>query len=151
MESWPRQCHSCGIRSYLNPLPVVVVLLPVASGIIVIRRNNEPQKGKLALPGGYLDCGETWQEGARRELFEETGIEIGSDEITLYDVQNGLDDTLVVFGLATRQPLTVYKPFHSEETTEVVLIARPIELAFTMHTKAVQRYFSEVLSLGSAL
>jgi len=142
-DTWPKRCHACGTRSYLNPLPVVVVLLPVAAGLVVIRRNNEPQKGTLALPGGYLDCGETWQEGARRELLEETGIEIGSDDISLYDVQNGLDDTLVIFGLAEKKPISVLKLFYSMETIEVVLINRPVNLGFAMHTSVVQRYFSE--------
>ena len=66
---------------------MVVVLLPVAGGVVTIRRNIEPQKGWLTLPGGYLDLGETWQEGGRRELLEETGIDIGADAIRLYDVQ----------------------------------------------------------------
>ncbi len=140
---WPRRCSSCGNSSYLNPLPVVVVLLPVDNGIIVIRRNIEPQKGTLTLPGGYIDIGETWQEGAQRELFEETGISVPSEDITLYDVMNGLDNTLVIFGLAARQREDVYKPFSSSETQEVVLIREPIELGFTMHTRVVKRYFEE--------
>ena len=142
-ETWPRTCAGCGRKSYLNPIPVVVLLLPLADGIVVIRRGIEPRKGTLTLPGGYLDCGETWQEGAQRELFEETGIQVALEEIRLYDVQNGFDNTLVVFGLATRQPETVLKPFSSDETTEVVLIKRPIELGFPMHTEVVRRYFSE--------
>ena len=119
-QPWPRRCQSCQNTSYLNPLPVVVVLLPVGSGVIVIRRNIQPQKGTLTLPGGYLDLGETWQQGAIRELREETGISIAADTINLYDVQNGLDATLVIFGLASPQPLEVYIPFSSTETQEVV-------------------------------
>jgi ADP-ribose pyrophosphatase YjhB (NUDIX family) len=139
---WPRQCLACNARSYLNPLPVAVVLLPVADGVVVIRRNIEPQKGTLTLPGGYIDCGETWQEAASRELFEETGIRIAAGEMRLYDVQNGLDDTLVVFGLAAKQPIDVLKPFSSGETQEVVLIDSPMELGFIMHTRVVQRFFA---------
>ncbi|HIJ96356.1 MAG TPA: NUDIX domain-containing protein [Desulfuromonadales bacterium] len=140
---WPRTCSACGNKSYLNPLPVVVLLVPLGNGVVVIRRGIEPQKGTLTLPGGYLDYGETWQEGAQRELFEETGIAVPLEQITLYDVQNGLDNTLVIFGLAARQPETVLEPFSSSETTEVVLIDRPLELGFRMHTRIVQRYFSE--------
>ena len=142
-EPWPRSCRSCGNRSYLNPLPVAVVLTPVADGIVVIRRNIEPAKGTLTLPGGYIDLGETWQEAARRELLEETGIEIGVNDLTLYDVENGLDDTLVIFGLAARQPAEVVRQMATDEVQEVVLIDRPMELGFPMHSRIVARYFAK--------
>lgn len=142
-EPWPRTCRACGNKNYLNPLPVVVVLCPVNDGLVVIRRNIDPRKGTLTLPGGYLDLGETWQEGAKRELLEETGIDIAGSEVSLYDVQNGLDDTLVIFGLAEKQPGDVLKPFTSEETQEVHLIDRPVELGFVMHTRVVARYFAK--------
>ena len=140
---WPKKCRSCGQTSYLNPLPVVVALVPIAGGLVVVRRNIEPQKGTLTLPGGYVDLNETWQEGAIRELQEETGIAIGVEELRLYDVQNGLDDTLVIFGLAAAQPLERLKPFHSKETQEVTLIDGPVELGFPNHTRIVARYFAE--------
>jgi ADP-ribose pyrophosphatase YjhB (NUDIX family) len=143
-ETWPRNCRNCGNRTYLNPLPVAVVLLPVGEGIVVIRRNTEPRKGTLTLPGGYIDIGETWQEAARREVLEETGIAIGPGIISLYDVQNGLDGTIVVFGLAEKQAPEVLKPFSSEETQEVILISRPMELGFEMHTRIVERYFKAI-------
>lgn len=139
----PRTCKVCGNTTYVNPIPVAVVLLPVDRGIIVIRRNTEPQKGTLTLPGGYIDVGETWQEAGRRELLEETGIDTDSRELSLYDVMNGLDGTLVVFGLAERQPRSCVRPFTSAETQEVVLIDRPLELGFTMHTRMVARYFAD--------
>lgn len=143
-EPWPRQCQNCRNTSYLNPLPVVVVLLPIGRGILVIRRNIAPQKGTLTLPGGYLDLGETWQQGASRELEEETGIAVAKEQIELYDVQNGLDDTLVIFGLATPQPIERFQPFSSAETQEIVLIEKPIELGFPMHTEIVKEYFAEI-------
>jgi ADP-ribose pyrophosphatase YjhB (NUDIX family) len=142
-RGWPRRCRGCGHTSYLNPLPVVVAMLPIDGGLVVVRRNIEPQKGTLTLPGGYVDLGETWQEGAVRELQEETGIRIGVEEVTLYDVQNGLDHTLVIFGLTAPQPLERLRPFQSKETQEVTLIHRPVELGFPNHTRIVARYFAE--------
>ncbi len=141
--AWPRHCQNCQQTSYLNPLPVAVTLLPVGAGLIVIRRNIEPQKGTLTLPGGYIDLGETWQQAAARELLEETGVAIAEDQIRLYHVQNGLDDTLVIFGLAVPQPAEIYQPFSSPETQEVVLIDRPIDLGFPMHSAIVERFFRE--------
>ena len=142
-DSWPKKCSGCGNKTYLNPIPVAVVLAPVGNGIVVIRRNTEPQKGTLTLPGGYIDRGETWQEAGKRELLEETGIDIAASKLLLYDVMNGLDGTLVVFGLAPRQPERSLQPFASEETQEVALIDRPIELGFPMHTLIARRYFDE--------
>jgi 8-oxo-dGTP pyrophosphatase MutT (NUDIX family) len=85
--------------------------------------------------------GESWQEGGKRELYEETGIIIARDELALYDVMNGLDGTLIVFGLASRQPLSALQPFASEETQEVLLIDHSMDLGFSMHTQVVARYF----------
>lgn len=141
--AWPKRCHTCGNSSYLNPIPVVVVLLPVDDEIIVIRRGIEPAKGTLTLPGGYMDTGESWQEAGARELLEETGISVAADDIGLYDVMNGLDDTVVIFGLAQQQPAAIYRPFTSHETLEVVLIREPVELGFPMHTQVVGRFFAE--------
>lgn len=141
-RGWPRTCPQCRQTSYLNPLPVVVALVPIGTGVVVIRRNTEPQKGTLTLPGGYLDLGETWQQGASRELLEETGIAIPAAAISLYEVQNGWDDTLVIFGLAQPQPRDLIRPFSSAETQEVVLIEQPTQLGFPMHTAIVERYFA---------
>lgn len=140
---WPRTCPGCGTKSYLNPIPVVVVLVPLGDGLVVVRRNIEPSRGTLTLPGGYVDLGESWQEAGIREVLEETGITITAEELTLYDVANGLDDTLVIFGLAAPRPEGHLQPFSSKETREVALIAGPTELGFPMHTKVVARYFAQ--------
>src|ERR1700687_165917 len=59
---WPRACAECGQVSYLKPLPVAVTLVPVDDGLLVVRRGIEPGRGRLALPGGYINLGETWQQ-----------------------------------------------------------------------------------------
>lgn len=118
------------------------MIVPVGKGVVVARRNIEPQKGTLVLPGGYLDLGETWQEGAQRELYEETGIFVPLHEIELYDVSNGLDNTLVVTGLGKRQPESCLKPFSSTETQEIALIEEPLELGFPLHNLLIRRYFA---------
>ncbi len=142
VECWPRQCVACGNTTYCNPLPVAVVLVPAADGLVVIRRNTPPQKGTLTLPGGFIECGESWQEAARRELLEETGIDIPAAGIRLFDVQNGLDDTLVIFGLVQDRLPQTPEPFRSAETQEVLVIDAPKELGFPMHTDVVSSYFA---------
>jgi 8-oxo-dGTP diphosphatase len=46
--------------------------------VLLIRRKNEPFKGSYALPGGFVDVGERVEDGCRRELKEETGLEVGA-------------------------------------------------------------------------
>ena len=58
-QPWPRTCAGCARVSYLNPLPVAVLLLPAGGGLLCVRRAIEPGKGLLALPGGFIDVAET--------------------------------------------------------------------------------------------
>jgi 8-oxo-dGTP diphosphatase len=51
------------------------VIVDPLRGVLMVRRKNPPFKGHLALPGGFVEIGETVEEAARRELAEETGIE----------------------------------------------------------------------------
>lgn len=118
------------------------MLQPLGGGLVVVRRNIEPAMGTLTLPGGYLDTGETWQQGACRELLEETGIEVAPEDVSLYEVASGLDNTLVIFGLASPQPDSQLKPFSNAETQEVALINGPTELGFPNHSAIVRRYFA---------
>jgi 8-oxo-dGTP diphosphatase len=60
------------------------VVFDVAGRVLLIRRKNPPFEGGYALPGGFVDIGETVEQGCRRELKEETGIEVG--EMTLLGV-----------------------------------------------------------------
>lgn len=65
---------------------MVVVTTFVACGdqLLWVQRGLDPQRGKWAIPGGFLENEETLAEGASRELREEAGVVIAADDLSLY-------------------------------------------------------------------
>lgn len=59
---------------YKNPIPTVDIIIELEGGIVFIKRANPPFG--WALPGGYVDYGESLEEAAYREALEETGLKI---------------------------------------------------------------------------
>lgn len=59
-----------------TPKLTVDIVLPMDDGIVLIKRKNEPFEGQWALPGGFVDIGETVEAAAVREMKEETGLDV---------------------------------------------------------------------------
>lgn len=82
-----RVCPACGHIHFDDPKVAAVVFVEQDGAVLLVRRAVEPERGKWALPAGYIDFGEHPVEAAAREVFEETGLVI---EIAgLLDVQGG--------------------------------------------------------------
>jgi mutator protein MutT len=72
-------CGDCSFNYYANSSAAVAVLLFNPKGeLLLTRRAIEPHRGKLDLPGGFIDPMETAEQAAIREIREELGIEIHS-------------------------------------------------------------------------
>jgi 8-oxo-dGTP diphosphatase len=70
-------CPACGFRAYANSVPgVEAVIVDRAGRVLLGRRKFEPALGLWDFPGGFLDEAEDPLEGLRREVREETGLEI---------------------------------------------------------------------------
>jgi len=74
-------CPKCGtvVYAYRNPIPTVDIIIncPIGQaqrGVVLIKRRNPPLG--WALPGGFIDYGESAEEAAKREALEETGLEV---------------------------------------------------------------------------
>jgi 8-oxo-dGTP diphosphatase len=66
---------------YSNPTPTVDVILQRGSKVLMVRRKKDPFKGQLALPGGFVNEGETTEDAMKREAMEETSFEVEPIEI----------------------------------------------------------------------
>ena len=71
-----KTCPHCGekIEVWQNPIPTVDIIIEIEDGIILIKRRNPPYG--WAIPGGFVDIGETVEEAAIREAKEETSIDV---------------------------------------------------------------------------
>lgn len=59
-------------------VPAVSVAVMRNATILLVRRGRAPSKGLYAFPGGRVEADETLEQAARRELFEETGVEVSA-------------------------------------------------------------------------
>ncbi|GAB1690622.1 NUDIX domain-containing protein [Krasilnikovia sp. M28-CT-15] len=145
-QPWPRRCAACGETSYLNPLPVAVALQPVGLGLLTVRRAIPPAEDLLALPGGFIERGETWQEATVRELHEEVGLDAEAKTVRLFDVLSAPDGTLLIFGLlpALASADALPTSLANAESHGWWILDAPRPLGFDLHTQVVEAYFAEV-------
>ena len=86
-------------------IPAVSVALRRGERLLLVKRGRAPAKGLLAFPGGRVEPGETLEEAARRELFEETGLSAeGLDVHEVLDVESATAGTIY--------RLTVFRAMH---------------------------------------
>lgn len=136
-------CPGCGHVHYVNPLNVVGTLPVWEDQVLLCRRNIEPRKGFWTLPAGFMELGETTEEGAGRETDEEAGARIEMQG--LYCVLNVVSAGQVHFFYRARLLDTEFAP--GPETIEARLFREDEipwdELAFRTVRMTLQRYFEE--------
>jgi ADP-ribose pyrophosphatase YjhB (NUDIX family) len=149
----PLTCPACATQVWANPIPVCVLLQPVRdgsrSGLLVIRRAVEPQVGRLALVGGFLEDHEDWRAGARREMREETGLEIDSGRLEpmWFASSAPRPNRVLLFSIAAELAVGDLTPMRGDgEADERGLVFGPDGLsdvfAFPLHVDAAAMYFA---------
>jgi len=79
-EEYPK-CPNCNLTIYKNSIPCVGIFIVKDNKVLMHKRNIEPFLGSWDIIGGILDNGEHPQKGIKREVKEETGLEVEPTEI----------------------------------------------------------------------
>lgn len=155
---WPRKCFICWNESYKNPIPIVVSMVGVEvedrMGILIQQRNIEPEKGKWALPSGYINHGETWEEAAVRENMEEMGLMSNTSEYHLYDIKKPASGNMLIFcrtgPVWDGDVLPFIKNFvPNEEVTALGIYYGDTELAFPTHNECALEFLKKLQNTQS--
>jgi ADP-ribose pyrophosphatase YjhB (NUDIX family) len=77
-------CGQCGAIAYRNPQVLVSTVVGVEDRVLLCQRAYAPAAHRWGLPGGFLECGETLEEAAARETFEETGVRLSPGALRLH-------------------------------------------------------------------
>ncbi len=137
-------CQICAVVHYQNPRMVVGCLAHDASGnILLCRRAIEPQRGLWTLPAGFLENGESVEEGALRETREEANASLHHPVLYCMVSIPYVNQVFVIF-----RGLLVDSRFHPGlESLETALFGEQDipwnELAFRTVTFTLQRYLED--------
>ncbi len=99
------RCPACGWVFYVNSNLAATVLIEYQGGIVLAQRAIPPDKGIWHLPIGHIEFGESPEEAAAREAFEESGLVVADLRFLIYEHSPGYGDPrmwYIVFGFVGR-------------------------------------------------
>ena len=136
-------CHGCGTIHYQNPKLVVGSVPEFEGRILLCKRGIEPRLGYWAIPGGFLENGETLEAGAAREAQEEAHIDVEIGSLLLVANVTHANQVHVFFRSRMRTPHFATTP----ESLEVRLVdIKDIpwaDLAFPSTEAALRHYVAD--------
>lgn len=104
-DNLPRTvCDHCGFVAYDNPKIVVGAVVRHGGRILLCRRAIEPSRGLWTIPAGYLEHGETPEEGALREAWEEATARIVLDSLLAVYAIRRLGQVQLIYRARLEEP-----------------------------------------------
>lgn len=146
----PFSCASCGFLYYFNPAVAGAAILLRPDGMaLFIRRAKEPSKGMLGMAGGFIDIGETAEQGLRREIREEVNLEVDSLEFlcscpnsyTYREVTYPVLDLFFIARTSAPEAAVALDAVESFSWLDPHAV-RPEDMAFPSMTDAMRRFQS---------
>ena len=148
-----KACGDCGFVYYANPCAATAAfILNSRNEMLVARRAKEPAKGTLDLVGGFVDMGETIEEGMRREILEETGLEVDGIRYLFSTPNQYFYSGMYIHTLDADFVVRVaddVKPQAADDAADCLWIpvedVDPAEFGLTSIRRAVERFLAERL------
>lgn len=139
-----RYCPRCRLPIYENPVPAACTVVVDDRGrLLLVKRRVAPKQGMWCLPGGFIECGETPEQAAVRELKEETGLDGSVHSLIGVTTTPGTLYTsiLVIAYLVTRFS---GQAAAGDDAAEVAFYPREDfpEIAFESHQSFIRIYYS---------
>lgn len=134
-------CPQCGRVHFIDPKVAVALVIERDHKLLLIRRANDPERGKWSMPAGFVDGGEDPAQAAAREGLEETGLTLRAiallDVIAKEDDAEGADILIVYRAEALGGELTA-----GDDASEAGYFGPDElpELAFTSTRKIIARW-----------
>ena len=144
-------CNACGFTYYHNIAAAVAIVFTFEDKILFAVRNIDPDKGKLDLPGGFIDPNETAEVAACREIEEELGIAIQPQDLRYittspnnYLYKNVPYRTLDIF-YECKLPSEVIKIKAEDEIQELIWVQRSqidlTKIGFISIRNVIEKYY----------
>ncbi len=127
---------------YDNPIPAATAIVANNGEILLVYRNIMPGKYQWALPGGFIETGESPEEAARRELMEETGLKANNPVLidVIHQESKFYKTSILIIGYYFQDYEGEARPGDDAKELSFFPLDSLPELAFESHTELVKRY-----------
>ena len=136
-------CEACQAPIYENPVPATcLVTVDERERLLLVKRSVDPKKGWWCLPGGFMELGETPEQGGLRELLEETGLNAKIDMLLgVTSNHSTLYETVMMTGFLVRSFHGKLDAGDDADAVSWFAYEDLPEIAFDSHKKFIKLYY----------
>jgi len=138
-------CSKCNSIHYENPKPTATLICIFKNQLLLVKRAKEPGKGMWGLPGGFIEMEETPEEGALRELLEETNLKGKNPKILgTCSHHNTIFGDILLIGMEVQiDNWNNMRAGDDAEEAHLFSLEDLPEIAFVCHKKIIEMYINK--------